>query len=204
MRLAALLLALAVPLGAAPALAQQQAAATADPAARGFIETLAQQGFATLRDQSLDKAERRNRFRTLLRENVALTEIGNRLIRRHRAEITPAQYQAYAQAFPEFILTAYADRLEEYKDAELKTLRLVARGPFTEVHTRVTRPGAQPIDAIWQVRKNAAGKLQVNNLIVSNINLSITQEADFSNYIKTNGFDALVQFLKSANAKAPA
>lgn len=202
MRLAALLLALAVPLAASPALAQQQAAA--NPAARGFIETLAQQGFATLRDQSLDKAERRNRFRTLLRENVALDEIGNRLIRRHRAEITPAQLKAYREAFPEFILTAYADRLEEYKDAELKTLRLVARGPFTEVHTRVTRPGGQPIDAIWQVRSNQAGKLQVNNLIVSNINLSITQEADFSNYIKTNGFDALVSFLKSANAKAPA
>lgn len=205
MRFIALLLAAATPLMALPLVpAQAQQAAAADPAARVFIEKLADDAFATLRNQKLGEAERRARFRALLRENVALTTIGNRLIRRHRAEITPAQLKAYQDAFPEFILTAYADRLQDYRDADLKTVRIVARGPFTEVHTRVTRPGAQPVDAIWQVRKSETGKYQVNNLTVSNINLSITQEADFSNYIKTNGFDALVSFLKSSNAKAAA
>ena len=205
MRLTALLLLAAVPLAVPSLPAHAQAAApAADPAARAFIENLASTAFATLRDRSLSREDSRARFRTLIRDNVALTEIGNRLIRRHRASITDAQYKAYSDAFPEFILSAYADRLQDYKDAELKTVRLVARGPFTEVHTRVTRPGSQPVDAIWQVRKTATGSYQVNNLIVSNINLSITQEADFSNYIKTNGFDALVTFLRSANAKAAA
>ncbi len=186
---------------ALPAAAQAQEVA-ADPAARAFIESLANKAFSTLRDPALTDADRTARFRTLLREGVALDTIGNRLIRRQRAQITDAQYKAYREAFPEFILNAYADRLSDYKDASLKTMRTVARGPFTEVHTRVSRPGSQPIDAIWQVRKSPTGQYQVNNLTVSNINLSITQEADFANYIKTNGFDALVKFLRSANAKA--
>ncbi|WP_439532705.1 MlaC/ttg2D family ABC transporter substrate-binding protein [Polymorphobacter sp.] len=192
------------PLAAAtlPVAAHAQAAPAADPAASKFIEGLASNAFSTLRDPALSQADRISRFRALLKENVALDAIGNRLIRRQRAEITDAQYKAYQAAFPEFILNTYADRLQDYKDASLKTMRTVARGPFTEVHTRVSLPGSQPVDAIWQVRKSPAGKYQINNLTVSNINLSITQEADFANYIKTNGFDALVSFLKSANAKA--
>jgi phospholipid transport system substrate-binding protein len=38
--------------------------------------------------------------------------------------------------------------------------------------------------------------------VVAGINLSLTQEADFASYIQKNGFDALVAFMKSANAKS--
>jgi phospholipid transport system substrate-binding protein len=124
-----------------------------------------------------------------------------RLIRRQRAGLSPAQIEAYRAAFPEFILNAYADRLYDYADARVAVQRTVGRGPFTEVYTRVTRPGAQPIDTIWQV-KSDGGKLMVNNLVVAGINLALTQEADFTSYVGRNGFDALVAFMKSANAKS--
>jgi phospholipid transport system substrate-binding protein len=138
----------------------------------------------------------------MLQQNVALDDIGNRLIRRHKATITPAQYAAYQAALPEFVLNAYADRLYDYSDATLKTLRTTGRGGMTDVATRVTRPGNQPVDAVWQVKKSPAGKFMVNNLTVSGINLSLTQEADFNAYIQKNGFDALVTFLKTANGKS--
>jgi phospholipid transport system substrate-binding protein len=201
---AAATLALA-PLAAVPAFAQVAAPATADagdPAARAFVEKLANDAFATLRDKSLSRAEARDRFRTMLQANVALDDIGNRLIRRHKTTITPAQYAAYQAALPEFVLNAYADRLYDYSDASLKTLRTTGRGGMTDVATRVTRPGNQPVDAIWQVKKTPAGKFAVNNLSVSGINLSLTQEADFNAYIQKNGFDALVTFLKTANGKS--
>jgi phospholipid transport system substrate-binding protein len=189
----------------APAVAQVAAPATADagdPAARAFVEKLANDAFGVLRDKSLSKAESRDRFRAMLQQNVALDDIGNRLIRRHKATITPAQYAAYQAALPEFVLNAYADRLYDYSDATLKTLRTTGRGGMTDVATRVTRPGNQPVDAVWQVKKSPAGKFMVNNLTVSGINLSLTQEADFNAYIQKNGFDALVTFLKTANGKS--
>lgn len=192
-------LALAMPAHAQVAAAPANAG---DPAARVFVETLANDAFGVLRDKSLSKTAGRAKFRTMLQQNVALQDIGNRLIRRHRATITPAQYTAYQQALPEFVLNAYADRLYDYSDASITVLRTVARGPMTDVYTRVTRPGAQPIDAIWQVKKTPAGKNVINNLTVQGINLSLTQEADFNAYVQKNGFDALVAFLKSANSKA--
>ncbi len=198
---ALLLSALPLPLlGIAPATAQQ---APADEAAAArFIESLASDAFAVLRDESLSKADARTKFRKLLQENVALRPIGQRLIRKQRDSVTPAQMEAYNAAFPEFILNAYADRLYDYQDATIKVIRANPRGPFTDVQTRVQRPGSQPVDAIWQVRKTPNGRYLVNNLTVSNINLSITQEADFNAYIQKNGFDALVAFLKSANTKS--
>lgn len=190
---------------ASPAAAQvaaPSAATVGDPAAPAFVQTLSNDAFAVLRDKSLSKSASRDKFRTMLQENVALGDIGNRLIRRHRATINPAQYQAYQAALPEFVLNAYADRLYDYSDASVKVIRSVGRGPMTDVYTRVTRPGAQPVDAVWQVKKNGAGRQVVNNLTVSGINLSLTQEADFNAYIEKNGFDALVTFLKSANSKS--
>jgi phospholipid transport system substrate-binding protein len=50
--------------------------------------------------------------------------------------------------------------------------------------------------------KSDGGRLMVNNLVVAGVNLSLTQEADFASYISKNGFDALVTFMKSANAKS--
>ncbi len=191
---------------ASPAMAQVEAAPASpgDPAAATFIEKLSGDAFALLRDKSVSRAESRSRFRAMLQANVALADIGDRLIRRHRASITPAQYAAYQAALPEFILNAYADRLYDYSDASLKTLRTIGRGAMTDVVTRVTRPSAQPVDATWQVKKTAAGKYVVNNLTVSGINLSLTQEADFNAYIQKNGFDALVNFVKTANSRTSA
>lgn len=196
--------ALLAALPALPAAAQVGAATTAnpgDPAARPFIEKLVNDGFAVLRDKSLSKAASRAKFRTMLTQNVALDDIGMRLIRRQKASLTPAQLAAYRAAFPEFVLNAYADRLYDYADARVAVQRTLGRGAFTEVYTRVTRPGAQPIDTIWQV-KSDGGKLMVNNLVVAGVNLSLTQEADFTSYAGKNGFDALVAFMKSANAKS--
>jgi phospholipid transport system substrate-binding protein len=187
-----------------PAAAQVAASSSTvpgDPAARPFIEKMIGDGFAVLKDSSLPRAAARAKFRTILQENVALDDIGMRLIRRQRASLTPEQLAAYRAAFPEFVLNAYADRLYDYADAKVQVQRTVGRGPYTEVYARVTRPGAQPIDTIWQV-KSEGGKLMVNNLVVGGINLALTQEADFTSYIARNGFDALVSFMKSANAKS--
>ena len=191
-----------VPTPAAAQVAAPGTASPGDPTAAPFVQSLADDAFAVLRDKSLSKAAGRNKFRAILQQNVALEDIGNRLIRRHRATITPAQYSAYQAALPDFVLNAYADRLYDYSDASVKTIRSVGRGPYTDVFTRVTRPGAQPVDAVWQIKKRGDARLVVNNLTVSGINLSLTQEADFNAYIQKNGFDALVTFLKSANSKA--
>ncbi len=191
---------------AAPAAAQTAVAGQVDAtAASKFVDELSDRAFAVLRDKSLSKAAARTKFRGMLRENVALEEIGNRLIRRQRATLTPAQYTAYQAALPEFVLNAYASRLYDYANADVKVVRTLPRSAAViDVYSKVVQPGEAAFDAIWQVRQAASGKYMISNLTVAGINLSLTQEADFSAYIAKNGFDKLIDFLKTSNAKSAA
>lgn len=199
-----LMTAMAVP-GAAVH-AQPPAATAASPAsvagATKFIDGVAQETFAVLRDKSMTKPAMRTKFRSMLSQHVALDDIGGRLIRRHRAQATPAQLAAYRTALPDFIINAYADRLIDFSAATVKTVRAAPRGTRgdVDVFTRITRPGSAPFEATWTV-KPQGGTYKLANLTVSGINVALTQEADFSSYIQKNGFDGLIAFMKSSNAK---
>jgi phospholipid transport system substrate-binding protein len=159
-----------------------------------FVDTLTDQAFTALR--SGNRTAAKTQFRTLLSQYFAVDAIGERLIRRWSAKITPAQKAAYKAAFPNFIIGSYADRLFDYANADLKVLRTVPQGNSAAVMTQVTKPGAQPITAIWTVDKIGGG-YKVSNLTVAGINLAVTQSADFDAYIQKNGFDKLVSFMKA-------
>lgn len=160
-----------------------------------FVDTLADEGFRVLR--SGNRAAARGQFRTLLSQHFAVDTIGDRLIRRWRPQISPAQYAAYKAAFPNFLIGTYADRLYDYANADLKVIRVVPSGDGAVVQTGVTQPGAsRPINAIWTIAR-AGGRYQVVNLTVAGINLAVTQQADFDSYVQRNGFDRLVAFMKS-------
>lgn len=199
----AVLALLAAPATASVAQTAAPAAAHDTKAAGAFIEGLASQAFTILRDKSVTKPQARAKFRSMLRENFAVNDIGNRLIRRHRAAITPAQYSAYMAVFPDYVVGTYADRLYDYSDSSLKVIRALPRGSRgdIEVFTRITlASGGKPIDSTWTVRKLPTGKYQIHNLSVAGVNLALTQEADFTSFIQRKGFDALVKFMKDAAA----
>lgn len=190
----------------APAMAQARplaAAATAEQQAEAaqFVETLSAEAFAVLRDKSLSREAARAKFRSMLRQNFALNEIGMRLIRKHRAGLTPAQLEAYRAALPDFIVNTYADRLYDFAESKVTVVRQIPRGSQgqVEVFTRVADPkGGRPIDASWSVLPGRTQPWLIGNLTVGGVNVALTQEADFDSYIKANGFDALVAFMKKA------
>jgi phospholipid transport system substrate-binding protein len=184
---------------AAPMLvATPAAAATVDNSEPGkFVSSLSSQAFQVLHSGS--KTAARAQFRQLLGQYFTIDEIGDRLIARQRAQITPAQYQAYKAALPGFLIGTYADRLYDYANATVKVTRSVPRGNGAAVVSQVVQPGKSPITAIWTV-ENAGGGFKVSNLQVAGINLVLTQTADFSSYIQQHGFDALVTFMKQRSS----
>lgn len=171
------------------------AAAAVDAREPGrFIDTLADTAFATLSAGS--PAATRSQFRSILAQHFDVVAIGDRLISRHRAALTPAQYSQYRAAFPGFIAGTYGDNLAPYARADLKVVRVEPRGNSAVVVTTVTRPGARTANAVWTVTRTPTG-YKVNNLTVGGVNLGLAQQADFDSYIKRRGFNALIAFMKS-------
>ena len=196
----------ALPAVAAPAAPSATAATPAEAAAAGeFVATLVDQAFAVLRE-SQSKAAIKVKFRGMLKDNFAVDEVGLRLIRRYRNQVTPAQLAAYQAVLPDYVINVYADRLVNYSNATVKVVRTQAHGASgaVDVFSRVTTPGKDPFDIIWLVEKGAGGKWLVANGTVSGVNISLTQEADFSSIIAKNGFDALIAMMKTANTKSAA
>ncbi len=196
-------LAVLVPAISGPA-AAQTAATPAEAASAGeFISQLADRVFAVLKENQ-SKAATKSKFRGMLKDNFAVDDAGLRLIRRYRSQITPEQLAAYQAVLPDYIVNVYADRLINYADASVKIVRTQAHGPNgnVDVFSRVQAPGKEPFDIIWQVQKGPGGKWLIGNVTVSGINMSLTQEADFSAFIQKNGFDALVAMMKSANSRS--
>lgn len=187
-----------LPAASLPLLGAPAAAASVDSSDPSrFIETLSGQAFTVLHTGS--KASARGQFRSLLGQYFAVDEIGDKLIRRWRPQISPAQYAAYKAALPGFLIGTYADRLYDYADAQVKVSRAVPRGDGAAVVSQVVRPGTQPINAIWSVERIGGG-YKISNLTVSGINLVLTQTADFDLYVQKNGFDKLVAFMQSRSS----
>ena len=204
----ALALVLGTPMAVAAPVVAQEAAGPATPAqqkaAAAFIDKLAADAFAVLKDKSLTREQARTKFRTLLKGNFDVDAAGLRLIRTYRApnspiKLTDAQVNAYRAALPDFLVNTYSDRLYDFATAKVMVVRTAPRGSRgdVDVYTRITDPkGGKPIDAIWQVKSGA--KPLVSNITVNGVNVALTQEADFKAYIEKNGFDALVDFMKKS------
>lgn len=178
----------------AAAMASPSSAAVDAREPGAFVESLAETAFASLRGRN--PAAARGQFRSILAQHFDVGGIGDRLIQRHRARITPEQYARYKAAFPGFIINTYGARLQPYSDADLRVLRVVPRGASAVVSTSVTRPGARPATPTWTVTRIGTA-YKVTNLTVGGVNLGLAQQADFDSYIQQKGFDALVAFMRS-------
>lgn len=169
-------------------------AVVANQDAGTFVSSLGAEAFSVLKTGN--KAVVRAKFREVLSQYFALDALGNRLIRRWSAQITPAQKAAYQAAIPNFVIGTYSDNLYDYANASMKVIRTTPAGSGFNVLTQVKKPGAQPIAAVWSVAK-VGGTFKVTNATVAGINLALTQQADFDAIIQRKGIDGLIAMMKA-------
>jgi phospholipid transport system substrate-binding protein len=171
-----------------------QAAVVANQDAGTFVSSLGAEAFGVLKTGNKNAV--RAKFREVLSQYFALDALGDRLIRRWAAQITPAQKAAYRAAIPNFIIGTYSDNLYDYANATMKVVRTTPAGSGFNVVTQVQKPGAQPITAVWSVAK-VGGGFKVTNATVAGINLALAQQADFDAIIQRKGIDGLIAMMKA-------
>lgn len=163
-------------LPAGPAMAAAQATD-----ARAYIQGLSNSAFAVLRDASAGDKVRTDKFQTLVLEGFAVKSIGRRVLARYGRSASPQQLAEYDAVFPRYMVTIYQTRLIDYKDAELKVVRVEQVDAQNQiVHTTVSGASLQePVKADWVVRKTDGG-FKIVDLYIQGVSLVITQQADFA------------------------
>ena len=105
---------LAIPLAwlaALPATGAGAAEKTSPQRAAQFLEKMATETLAVLRDQGATLDQREAKVRHVLRENFDLARIGRFVLGKAWRKATPEQRAEYQRLFAEFVLRNYARRL---------------------------------------------------------------------------------------------
>ncbi len=154
-----------------------------------FVEGLAGEAVNALTASSVSPEEREQRFRTLLKENFAVTTIGQWVLGRYWAKATVEERREYLQLFEEMIVVTYLNRFERYSGESLSVTRALIDDDSGDamVFSQIKRPaGGEPLDIAWRLRPKG-DSFKIVDVMVEGISMSQTQRKEFASVIRRNG-----------------
>ena len=190
--------------GLIPASAKAEASAEAVQGASQFIQWLAQQAIAVLGASNSTLETREAEFRRLLSQGFEMPFIGRFVLGRYWRTATPEQREDYQALFAEYILRTYSSRLGGYAG---ETFSVTGARPAGKqdilVATRIDRPSGPPIKADWRVRV-FDNEYKIIDIMVEGISMAVTQRSEFTNVVRSQGFEGLLQALRARTERMPA
>ncbi len=177
-------------------------------AAEAYIDTMANEALAILKDESLTTAERKSKLSGLMKQEVQLDYIGKLALGRYNrapANLSPVQQeefkakiQEYRALFPDFAFEKmYNLVLDDLNNSTLEVISATQiRKTDTMVNTKITRPGKESIVADWRVRANSDGDLKIVDVVAEGISLTVTQRDDFSTTAAEGGIDKVITSMR--------
>jgi phospholipid transport system substrate-binding protein len=200
------LLATSMLFGVAVATVPQPAVAEASPGLSGaenYVSANVQRGLTILNNKTLPDADRRSQFRDFLTNltdirRIAVFTLGTAI---HTA--SPAQVNAFVDAFRNYAVAVYESRLKAYAGQTLKVMGGKDHGPNDYVvqttlvdPTGRTEQQGEPIEVDFRV-DNSSGRFVVIDVAIVGVWLAIEERDQFTAFLEENGgnLSALVNHL---------
>lgn len=183
-------------------------AATPADAAKDYLQKLADVTLGILGNKGIPLAEREQKVRKLLGENLAIQAIGRFVVGRAWRSASDEQKSAYQGLFKQFITLTYAKRLGGYAGEKFAITATKNVGPKKDalVTTEIDRPSGPPLKASWRIRETT-GAFRILDVMVEGISMVVAQRAEFTTIIKKSGMQGLIETLRakvsSFGIKAP-
>jgi phospholipid transport system substrate-binding protein len=168
--------------------------------ARDFIQSMAQRGIDFLGNSSLTQAQRKEKFRQLLRSSYNMSLIGRFALGPYWKTMSASQQTEYQKLFENMIVDIYSDRFGQYKGQQLNVI-----GGSKQSDTDITvnsvivpKDGGDNVQVDWRVRANG-GQYKVIDVVVAGVSMALTQRSDFSSVIQRGGGDvnALLESMRN-------
>jgi phospholipid transport system substrate-binding protein len=206
------LLATGVLLGAAAATAPQPAVAQTSPGLSGaenYVSANVQRGLTILNNRSLPDAERRAQFRDFLTSLTDIRRIAVFTLGQARRTSTPAQVDAFVDAFRNYAVSVYESRLKAYAGQYLKVVGGREHGPGDYIVQTIlvdptgrTEQQGEPIEVDFRV-DNSAGRFVVIDVAIAGVWLALEERDQFTAFLEENGgnLGALINHLNELAAR---
>jgi phospholipid transport system substrate-binding protein len=162
-----------------------------------FIQGLANEAIAVLRDRQGSLDEREKRFRAVLKDNFAMAKIGRFAVGKFWRKMNTDQRQQYQQLFEKWILKTYSIRFGGYSDETVNVVKTIKAGQTDVlVRTKINSSSGRALKVDWRVR-NFKGHFKIIDVLIEGVSMLVTQKAEFGAVLRQRGIDGLIEILRS-------
>ena len=173
------------------------------------MEEAAQKTFTRLKSEQPKIKQDPNYLREVVRQEllpyVQVKYAGALVLGRYYKEATPAQREAYFQAFEDYLAQAYGQALALYHGQTYQIAPDQPLGDANIIAIRVTivdNGGRPPVRLDFQWRKNSkTGNWQAYDMIAEGVSMITTKQNEWADILRQQGVDGLTARLKSAAAQ---
>ena len=175
--------------------------AMATPSDAGvFVKNLGDHAIRVLTVTDITDAERKDRFRSLLREGFDVRRIGRFVLGRYARGVKQESIDEYHGLFEDLIVATYAARFAEYTGQQFVIKRVAKpkkRGDSIVMSEIKPSDGGPSIRVDWQVHAKD-DSYKIVDVRVEGVSMSVTQREEFTTVIRNNGgkVDALIDILR--------
>lgn len=170
-----------------------------------LMDEAAQKTFDRLKDEQAKIRQNPDYLREIVAQEllpyVQIKYAGALVLGRYYKDATPAQRDAYFNAFSEYLTQAYGQALAMYngQNYQIAPEKPLGNADIVAIRVSITDPnGRPPIRLDFQWRKNSqTGNWQAYDMIAEGVSMITTKQSEWSNLLRTKGIDGLTEQLQA-------
>lgn len=174
--------------------------AKASAEAEAFVQQNVDVGYEILNNESLTDEARHAQFHEFLISLTDVRRIGMFTLGQYARGVTPEQTGEFIEAFTDYTVAVYEDRLSQYRGQTLMVTGSIDRAADDSVVNAIVvnpdGPTPQPIRAAFRVRSDSNGDPIVIDMQIEGIWLAISQRSDFTAFLQQNSLSVLSEHLR--------
>ena len=169
-----------------------------------FVSDFAASAISILGDEGLNNNDKNIQFTDLVMSSIDMNLISKFVLSRYWKTASDQQKISYLNAFEEYFISSYANKLDQYSGEKIVIVSSEAAKKFVIVKSNIVRDGADTlkIELNWRLLTRD-GQTKIIDLSIEGISLIIAQREEFQSFLSNNNesLDALINRLKMINAK---
>ena len=170
-------------------------AMAANPAAaKGFVDTLANQVLTLVKDSNVSASEKEAKIESIFSDKVDIDFVAKFVLGKNWRTATPEQQADYVAAYKPFILKNYASKLTKYSGQTYTLKNARADGDASVVTMEINDPNGQKVNIDYKLKGDS--NFKVVDITVEGVSMLTTQRSEFNGIIERKGLDGLIEALK--------
>jgi phospholipid transport system substrate-binding protein len=133
--------------------------------------------------------------------HVDLAGLSRLTLGKYWRQATPEQRTRFAEEFRRLLIRTYSSSLIEYKDqsVEYQMLTVSDDRQRSIVRSRIVQPGQPGMQIDYRLRRTGSG-WKIYDVTIEGVSLAVSYRTTFSEEIRRNGIEALIDNLAVRNA----